>query len=254
MHTYQPGAFLVEHLAALSTSLLSTGSTLVAGRGLERLVDYRAQPPLEFASAAAGHYLELDMGGPTMIGALFIPSAHNIGGNVSVKSGGSPAPTTTRATAALNAGTPALLTWTGVADRYWRFTIDPSGAWQVPELVYATQQRTFVAGVHPQWSQKIRSAVTVAEFAAFESAAVLGPGRREWRIRFEAMEADADLDAWEALQRVGRSRPVVFVPPDATIGVPAFVRFEDDPESEQFSPNPSAGIRYTGKAVLVEQL
>ena len=254
-HTYQTPAFLVEHLGAgLATTDISTTNATVADRGVEKLIDYRTAAPLEFSTSAANHDIELDFGVATSIGAMFIPPTHNLGTTtVEVFSGASSPAATSEGTKAATDGASFEFDWTPASARYWRIAFNATGAWQIPELVLASQIRTVVRGPDFRWETPVRSPINVAEFPGFESSLVLAAARRRWIMTQSHMADAGDLAIWDALQALGRARPFVVLPPDDSYTW-TWVRLESDFSYRQDFAAPMQALRYTAEAELVEQL
>jgi len=252
---YQNPAFVIRHYGSeIGVGAISSSVAAAAGFGKERLIDYRLANNFKFSTSAAAHWIEYDMnalGGAT-INRIIIPAGHTLSGlTLTVKSGASTPPTTTRGSAVATAGM-FDLSLTSSTDRYWRLEFSGTGQWELPELWLGFYEQT-TSGPTPQWENSRLSPAVVEPYMTREAVLVAGPSRRLFTIEHQWLVLPGDGTIYGNLLLRGFFAPFWFYPTDSVFGGPFLVRLTEDGGREQDHPVPQIAMTYTVKIRMLEQ-
>jgi hypothetical protein len=209
------------------------------------LIDDRAGSLCTFAGSAADHYYQIDRGatGLDAITRLIIPSGHNLGGNTitlqaddDVAFGSATALLTTSAVAA------GLIdkTFASNQERYLRLSINGTGTWAVPELVF-TNTRTTTRGPEQGWvDMLLHNTLDFTKESGSIASLALGADRRLFELTYRDVILTADLLVFsDLISTCGTSKPF-WVDEPFTGSDPIWMKLTEDSRQVQDPAIPAA--------------
>lgn len=177
------------------------------------LIDDRAGSLATFDSSENDHYIQVDRGasGLEAITRLIIPSGHNLDGNTitleaddDVAFGSATALLTTSAVAA------GLIdkTFSSNTERYLRLSINGTGAWAIPQLIF-TRTRTTDRGPERGWPDYLAHNTQDYPMKSGVVASLSeGADRQVYELLYLNVDLAADLSVFaDLIATCGRSRP-----------------------------------------------
>jgi hypothetical protein len=224
------------------------------------LIDDRAGSLATFDSSESDHWIEVDRGTGTLeaIDRLIIPSGHNLAGaTLTVTSGASSPPGTTRLTAAAVAAGMIDEAVTSNNDRYVRiaFTVT-SGAWAIPQLIY-TRTRTTTRGPEPGWVDMLRhNTLDFTKESGSVASLALGADRRYFELTYRLVVLAADLLVFsDLLSTCGTSKPF-YIDEPFTGSDPIWVKLVEDSQQQldRASPGSPDSARPEIRLAMLEHL
>jgi hypothetical protein len=241
--TWSNFIYMFQHAARDAGAAAITGNNAFhADFPKDFLIDDRAGSLCKFNGSASDHWIQIDRGSGSLgnFSRMIIPSGHNLDGTtLTVKTGASSPPGTTRFTGAVAAG----IIYEAVtinSDRYVRLEVTGTGTWEIPQLIYTTA-RTTTRGPEPGWGDYFQH--NTLDFQK-ESGAIaslsLGADRRLFELDYRDVNLAADLLVFsELLTTCGTSKPFHIFPAFDT-STPLWVKLTDDSRQTQDESVPAA--------------